>query len=449
MTDPATTPESHPPDTAGFMEAAAERAARGPMARPTHQPVPPTPPPPGIAEARRLLDEAWEHSAAGTEVPSDARLRQAKKAVLRAMRPVTLHQVQFNQQVSVAVKELAIAVDALVDRVDEPADPADDANLRVHAALATVEVSVDDLACNVDRLESLVADLTERTSHLEESLTAERAEVRSLRARQDVVLRNAAATIGGKAEKRRLADLSTELDDSAQRSESNLADLTQGSRADVKAALAELVEDVRPWAGSPVTDLVSGRGEWLELLGEAGVEAQGVDPRRRAVQAAGKRGLTVTKADPLVHLAGLPEGSQGVITAMGLADRISHAALLELLDRALIALRPGGLLLLSAANPTALDVGAAELWVDPARRRPLHPRWLELAALDRGFGEAEIRWLQPADETLAVHPDDLVGIAPARAEALAARINQVVAGPRSYAVLARKPGAAVGSSSTA
>jgi len=426
-------------DAAAYID---ELAARAEGTAPTFLGAePPPPPPPTIAEARRHLDEAWEHATAGIEVPDAARMRQVKKAVLLAMRPVTSHQVQFNQQLAIAVKELAIAVDSVVPRVDAAAGGLGEATTRVHAALATVEVTVDDVLVANARLTALVEELAERTERLEEEVLADRAEMRALRARQDIVLRNAAGAVHPKAEKRRLAALADELDGSAELLAEDLAEVTRGSRDDVRAELVGLVDDVGG-AGGPVLDLGSGRGEWLELLHERGIPATGVDSSGRAVAGATRRGLAVREADPVTHLAGQAESSLGAVTAFGLVERLSTHAQLELFDRALLALRPGGLLVVSAANPTALDVGAAEVWLDPARRRPVHPQLLELLALARGFGEAEVRWLHPVDEGLRIHPDDLSGLAPARAAALADRLNQVVAGPRAYAVLARKPGGA-------
>ena len=93
---------------------------------------------------------------------------------------------------------------------------------------------------------------------------------------------------------------------------------------------------------------------------------------------------------------------------------------------------------MSASNPTALDVGAAEIWLDPARRRPVHPELLELVVLARGFAEAEVRWLRPVPER-HIRAEDLSAVESDRAETLAEQLNQALAGPRAYAVLARKP----------
>ena len=156
------------------------------------------------------------------------------------------------------------------------------------------------------------------------------------------------------------------------------------------------------------------------------------------MKAARRRGLEVRHRAAVDHLAKLDADSVAAITAFHLVDRLTTPALLELLDRALVALRPGGLLVVSASNPTALDVGAAEIWLDPARRRPVHPELLELVVLARGFAEAEVRWLRPVPDR-HIRAEDLSAVESDRAEMLAEQLNQALAGPRAYAVLARKP----------
>jgi O-antigen chain-terminating methyltransferase len=274
---------------------------------------------------------------------------------------------------------------------------------------------------------------------MEQRVAADRGEARTLRARQDIILKEARALVGGKGQKRHLARVAGELDGSDELLSEDLADVVRGSRAEVRAEVQAFLDDVTTAAKSgPVIDLGVGRGEWLELLAEQGVQASGVDISERAAKAARRRGLEVRHRDALEHLARLEPDSVAVITAFHLVERLTTPMLLELLDRALLALRSGGLLILSASNPTALDVGAAEVWLDPARRRPVHPELLELVVLGRGFSESEVRFVRPVPER-EIRPEDLSAVESGRAEVLAGQLNQALAGPRVYAVLARKP----------
>jgi SAM-dependent methyltransferase len=435
MTDPAESADSHD-EAVRYLD---EAAARASGSEPSFAGDDPSMIPPTIDDARRRIDQAWAYATAGTEIPPDARMRQVKKAVMLALRPVTSHQVPFNQGISVAVKELATALDQLSRKVQRADRMVDGATARVHATLAAAEITLDDLESSVTRLSDLVAGLDERLERLEHQVAAERGEARALRARQDIVLKEARALVGGKGQKRHLARTADELDSSEELLAEDLADAVRGSRGDVRSEVEAFVGDVATAANNgPVIDLAVGRGEWLELLAEQGIEASGIDSSERAAKAARRRGLDVRHRSALEHLAKLDAESVSVITAFHLVDRLTTPALLELLDRALLALRPGGLLIASASNPTALDVGAAEIWLDPARRRPVHPELLELVVLARGFAESELRWLRPVPER-HIHAEDLSAVESTRAETLAEQLNQALAGPRAYAVLARKP----------
>ena len=439
MTEHAPSADSHD-EAVRYLDEAAARAAG---AEPSFAGDDPSTIPPTIDDARRRIDEVWAHASAGTEIPADARMKQVKRAVMMALRPVTSHQVPFNQGISVALKELATALDQLSRKVQRADRMVDGATARVHATLAAAEITLDDLESTVTRLADHVEALDDRLERIEHQVAAERGEARALRARQDIVLKEARALVGGKGLKRHLARTADELDGSDELLAEDLADAVRGSRSDVKAEVQPFLEDVAAAAkhgprSGMVVDLGIGRGEWLELLAEQGIEASGVDASERAVKAARRRGLEVRHRSPVDHLAKLDADSVAAITAFHLVDRLTTPTLLELLDRALVALRPGGLLVVSASNPTALDVGASEIWLDPARRRPVHPDLLELVVLARGFAEAEVRWLRPVPER-HIRAEDLSAVESDRAEMLAGQLNQALAGPRAYAVLARKP----------
>ena len=435
MTEHAPSADSHD-EAVRYLDEAAARAAG---AEPSFAGDDPSMIPPTIDDARKRIDEVWAHASAGTDIPTDARMKQVKRAVMLALRPVTSHQVPFNQGISVALKELATALDQLSRKVQRADRMVDGATARVHATLAAAEITLDDLESTVARLADHVEALDGRLERLEHQVAAERGEARALRARQDIVRKEARALVGGKGLKRHLARTADELDASDELLAEDLADAVRGSRSDVKAEVQPFLDDVAAAAKhGVVVDLGIGRGEWLELLAEQGIEASGVDTSERAVKAARRRGLEVRHRAAVDHLAKLDADSVAAITAFHLVDRLTTPALLELLDRALVALRPGGLLVVSASNPTALDVGAAEIWLDPARRRPVHPELLELVVLARGFAEAEVRWLRPVPDR-HIRAEDLSAVESDRAEMLAEQLNQALAGPRAYAVLARKP----------
>jgi glycosyltransferase involved in cell wall biosynthesis len=104
-----------------------------------------------------------------------------------------------------------------------------------------------------------------------------------------------------------------------------------------------------------------GRGEWLELLAECGLDSYGVDLNGHAVAFCAERGLRVHCADVLEHLRVLPEGALGAITAFHLIEHLPLDSLRTFLEEARRTLVPSGLLMLESPNPESIKVGATDL----------------------------------------------------------------------------------------
>ena len=192
----------------------------------------------------------------------------------------------------------------------------------------------------------------------------------------------------------------------------------------------------------PVLDLGCGRGELLLLLREAGIEATGVEADPALALGARRRGVTVVESDAVAYLAKQPAGAWGAITAIHLLEHLDSGAQLALLEAAYRALRPGGTLIVECPNPHNLRVGATLFWLDPTHRRPLPPETLAVMLRATGFrvGEADALHPFPAEQRLAVAGD---GDSPLelRLERLEGRLDELLNGPRDFALRATKPAA--------
>jgi len=186
--------------------------------------------------------------------------------------------------------------------------------------------------------------------------------------------------------------------------------------------------------GTPVIDLGSGRGEWLQLLAEAGVKARGVDTNRVFLDVSRALGLDVVESDAVEALHKMAEHSVGVVTAMHLAEHLAFEQLVELIDEAHRVLRDGGLLILETPNPENLQVASHWFYLDPTHRNPLPPEALRWLVEARGFRNVTIERLTAARVFAAPEllSDESVG---------AKDLNQVLANYRAapdYAVFAWK-----------
>jgi 2-polyprenyl-3-methyl-5-hydroxy-6-metoxy-1,4-benzoquinol methylase len=208
-------------------------------------------------------------------------------------------------------------------------------------------------------------------------------------------------------------------------------DAYRGTREDIKQrARAYMLEPVKEaGAGTPerpILDVGCGRGEWLEVLSEAGLEARGVDLNRAFVQECRDRKLHVEEQDALTYLKRLPDGCLGAVTAIHLLEHLPHEMLIGILDEARRVLQPGGLVIFETPNPTNLTVGARDFYLDPTHRNPLHPETMRFLAERRGLVRVSVLPLHPSPTELRV-PDD--------GTLVTRRFNELFYGPRDYAIL--------------
>lgn len=208
----------------------------------------------------------------------------------------------------------------------------------------------------------------------------------------------------------------------------------RGPREEIKERLRvylpKLAENGLGSKAMPVLDLGCGRGEWLELLREEGLEAQGVDDSRATVARCLELDLKVYEADAIEYLRGLRANCMGAVTAFHLIEHLPFSDLIDLLDETVRVLKPGGLAIFETPNPANILVASERFYFDPTHRHPLPSPLLRMLAQGRGLGEVEILQLHPWPEAFRVEEDG---------SELVRRFNQFFYGPQDYAITGRKP----------
>ncbi|MBZ9694841.1 class I SAM-dependent methyltransferase [Mesorhizobium sp. CO1-1-9] len=172
-------------------------------------------------------------------------------------------------------------------------------------------------------------------------------------------------------------------------------DRFRGSREHVKERLQIyqplLAQVPRQAEGPPLAiDLGCGRGEWLEILAESGLEAIGVDTNARMAQEAADNGLRIELQDALEHLGGRPNNSVAIITAFHMVEHVPTDYLIGLLDECQRVLAEDGLLILETPNPENISVSTNTFHLDPTHKSPLPPGLLEFLVRQAGFAETAI-----------------------------------------------------------
>ncbi|MCA1832483.1 MAG: class I SAM-dependent methyltransferase [Actinobacteria bacterium] len=138
-----------------------------------------------------------------------------------------------------------------------------------------------------------------------------------------------------------------------------------------------------------VVDLGSGRGELLDLLRAAGVDAYGVDSDEGMASVARAKGHDVVVANALAHLATCDDASLGAIVSLQFVEHVRLDELVELLALATTKLEPGGVFIAETVNPHSLPA-LKTFWIDLTHHKPIFPEALVTLCRDAGFASAYV-----------------------------------------------------------
>jgi O-antigen chain-terminating methyltransferase len=188
---------------------------------------------------------------------------------------------------------------------------------------------------------------------------------------------------------------------------------------------------------SIVLDLGCGRGEFLELLREAGVEASGIDGNGLMVDVCAAKGLRCEKGDLLEKLAEKPDGSLGGVFSSQVIEHVSPQYLKTLIEACRLKLAPEGLLLFETVNPLSVFALVQVYYLDLSHRNPIHPQALKFMLEAAGFDDVEIRYSAPLErERLQPLPgaDDRTAVLNRNIDSL----NELLFAPVNYAAVARR-----------
>lgn len=172
----------------------------------------------------------------------------------------------------------------------------------------------------------------------------------------------------------------------------------------------QMVRAARAWyarflpSAGRILDVGCGRGEFLDVAADAGLETLGVDLDAAMLAHAGAH--QVVEAEALDYLQSTPE-TFDVVSALHVIEHFSvdeGAALVRLGQSRLV---PGGSLIVATPNPGSLPTIAHEFWKDPTHVRPYDVELLEFLCRDAGL-EVQASGVNPTSARgLPVTLDDL------------------------------------------
>ncbi len=157
--------------------------------------------------------------------------------------------------------------------------------------------------------------------------------------------------------------------------------------ANAKAGLRHYL----PWfaGGGPVLELACGRGEFLDLLREAGVAGEGIDLDDGMVALARGAGHTVQLADALTGLRSRADDSVRGVFSAHFAEHLQPDDLEAVIVESARVLAPGGHFVAATPNAACLSVMGHDFWRDPTHVRFYEPRLLAFYCAKAGLEVVE------------------------------------------------------------
>ena len=361
-------------------------------------------------------------------------------AALRSMAAATQQNWRLLLEVENRFEKLEQAFDAetrarehLVQRLEAEARAREHLGERLQAEIAAREQLSSDLAEQTGAREALSLSMAEKSRHVDIAIQQLRAENSHQHARISILLegvRKKAAVSSTELQPVQLSDEDSHALDGFYMA---LEDRFRGSRIEIEDRLRFYLPLLDKYEigtqRMPILDLGCGRGEWLEILSEAHLDAYGVDTNRIFIAQCTERGLRVTEEDALRHLRSLPDSRLGAVTGFHIIEHLPLDILIKLIDETVRVLKPGGLAIFETPNPQNVLVGSHNFYIDPTHRHPIPCLTAQFLLEARGLCDVEILQLHPYPESFNV-PDG--------GTELARRFNEYFYGPQDYAVIGRR-----------
>ncbi len=150
--------------------------------------------------------------------------------------------------------------------------------------------------------------------------------------------------------------------------------------------------------GGKVLDLGCGRGEFMELLEENGIDAEGVDINGQMVDICKDKGLNCTKGDILEKLAEFEDGTLGGIFSSQVIEHLPPSYLTRMVELAYFKLVSSGSFVFETINPTSVFSLVQIYFLDLSHQKPIHPQMLKFLLESAGFEEVEIKYSLPLEQ---------------------------------------------------
>ncbi|MEK6406217.1 MAG: methyltransferase domain-containing protein [Acidobacteriota bacterium] len=166
----------------------------------------------------------------------------------------------------------------------------------------------------------------------------------------------------------------------------------RGSVAEIKRRQSTYLELFR--GKENVVDLGCGRGEFLELLSENGINVTGVDINEDMVDFCRDRGLRVVRSDMFEYLTSSPGDKFDAIFLSQVVEHLPPEQILKLVSLCAKKLESGGVIVVETVN-TNCPVALGNFYLDPTHVRPVPADMLRFMFEQASFQVKYLRFSSP------------------------------------------------------
>ncbi len=209
----------------------------------------------------------------------------------------------------------------------------------------------------------------------------------------------------------------------------------RGSEQEVKSQQAIFLPYFKK--GKKVLDLGCGRGEFLELLKERGIEAEGIEINEEMIETCSDKGLNCQKGDILEKLVEYEDGSLGGIFSSQVIEHLPPPYLKRLVELSYFKLAPSAYLVFETINPASVFSLVQIYFLDLSHHKPILPQALKFLMESTGFEEVEIKYSSPLErERLQELPtrDEITSTLNQNID----KLNELLYAPSNYAAIGLK-----------
>jgi 2-polyprenyl-3-methyl-5-hydroxy-6-metoxy-1,4-benzoquinol methylase len=193
-----------------------------------------------------------------------------------------------------------------------------------------------------------------------------------------------------------------------------------------------------------VLDIGCGRGEFLELARDRGINARGIDVNEDMISFCKSKGLEVELKDAVDALCEIEDKSLDGVFISQVVEHLSPDYLINMLKLCNSKIKYGFYIIIETVNPLSL-FSLANFFIDLSHIKPVHPETLKFLLNTTGFRDIETKFSSPVPSEIKLQKFlNLDGLAEKSKSMIEIynqnidMINNALYGPQDYAVIGKK-----------